>query len=408
MSSKPLKPPKEVWITGMGAVSALGRGAEAHYQEALNERSGIREHSFFEGRNPDPVLCGLIPKEAFPCSLNETKSNRASLILEYAFEEAFNQAGCRKGMKGDILVGTTLGNMYGASTYYEQIKKGTPGTLSLVKGFLSSSPADYLFHRYKISGNRWTVSSACASGASAIGIGLRRIQEGLVSRVFAGGVDALSPFVIAGFHSLKLLSRKICRPFDAGRDGLNPGEGAAILVLESPEEAIKRGAKPLAVLSAFGEALEAYHPTRSHPEGLGLCKAVEKIFAAEGVSYEAVDHIHCHGTATVFNDSSEYHAFKKIFRERFSSIPVTSTKSLTGHTFGGAGALASVFSVLSLQKGWIPPTLFHEHPDPAFEGLNISRHSGRLSELRSVLVTTMGFGGEVAALLYRSHEEKSS
>ncbi len=391
----------------MGAVSALGRGVRAQYQEAFKEQSGIREYSFFEGKNPDPVLCGMISKDAFPSSLHETKANRANLLLEAAFDEAFTQSRGKKGMQGDIVIGTTLGNMYGASTYYEQIKKGSPGLLSLVKGFLSSSPADHISCCYRISGNCWTVSSACASGASAIGIGMRRIQQGLASRVFAGGVDALSPFVVAGFHSLKLLSRRVCRPFDASRDGLNPGEGAAILVLESPEEALKRGAEPLAVLSGFGEALEAYHPTRSHPEGRGICNAVQKIFKNTGVHLEDIDHIHCHGTATFFNDSSEYQAFKTLFGKRLSSVPVVSTKSLTGHTFGGAGALASVFAILSLQNQWIPPTLFHEYPDPAFEGLQVSCHNRNQFPLRHVLVSAMGFGGEVSALLYRAKESKN-
>ena len=388
----------------MGAVSALGRGVGVHYQEALKEQSGIREHSFFGGKSPDPVLCGMIPEDAFSSSLHETKANRANLLLECAFDEAFTQCRGRKGMQGDIVIGTTLGNMYGASTYYEQIKKGSPGGLSLVKGFLSSSPADHVSRCYKISGNRWTVSSACASGASALGIGMRRIQQGLAVRVFAGGVDALSPFVVAGFNSLKLLSRKICRPFDAERDGLNPGEGAAVLILESPEEARKRGAEPLAVLSGFGDALEAYHPTRSHPEGRGICNAVQKIFKDTGLHPEDIDHIHCHGTATFFNDSSEYQAFKILFGEHLSSIPLVSSKSMTGHTFGGAGALASVFAILSLQNQWIPPTLFHEHTDPAFEGLNISRHCRNQYPLKHVLVSTMGFGGEVASLLYRAKE----
>ena len=392
----------------MGAVSALGRGVNAQYQEALKEQSGIREYSFFEGKNPDPVLCGMISEDAFPSSFHETKANRANLLLKIAFDEAFIQCRGKKGMQGDIVIGTTLGNMYGASTYYEQIKKGTPGVLSLVKGFLSSSPADHISRCCKISGNCWTVSSACASGASAIGIGMRRIQQGLASRVFAGGVDALSPFVVAGFHSLKLLSRRVCRPFDAERDGLNPGEGAAVLVLESPEEARKRGVEPLAVLSGFGEALEAYHPTRSHPEGRGICNAVQKIFKNTGFHPEDIDHIHCHGTATFFNDSSEYQAFKTLFGKQLSSIPVVSTKSLTGHTFGGAGALASVFAILSLQNQWIPPTLFHEHLDPAFEGLHISRHCRNQFPLRHVLVSAMGFGGEVAALLYRAKESNPS
>jgi len=214
----------------------------------------------------------------------------------------------------------------------------------------------------------------------------------------AGGTEALCPFLVAGFNSLRLVSKKPCRPFDAGRDGLNPGEGAAALILETEAGARARNARPLAYIKGFGEALEAYHHTRSNPDGSGIASALHKAMAGASWAPEAIDHVHCHGTATVFNDLSEYNALKTVLGGRLASVPVCSTKSMTGHALGAAGALGAVFAVLSLQNGLAPATLFHETLDPLFAGLSVAGVMRR-TQLKHAAVTSLGFGGEVACLL---------
>jgi 3-oxoacyl-[acyl-carrier-protein] synthase II len=216
--------------------------------------------------------------------------------------------------------------------------------------------------------------------------------------VCAGGVEALCPFIVAGFNSLRLLSKKTCRPFDAGRDGFNPGEGAAMMVLESAASATARGAKPLAVVHGFGEALEAFHHTRSNPDGSGIAAAMTKAISQASCEAAAINHVHLHGTSTVFNDLSEYNAMKTVFGERCSQVPVCSTKSMTGHTLGAAGAIAAVFAVLSLRHDIVPATLFNETLDPQFKDLFIVK-SPLAKELKHVVTTSLGFGGEVASLL---------
>jgi len=394
----------EVWITGAGVISALGAGMDTHLQAVQDGRSGLKSVDFFDGQSPDPVICGMIPYDTLPLSLGESAANRADHILDIAFTEAKTSAGLSGPIENDIIIGTTLGNMYGATAYYQQLKRGVRGNVTLVQGFLSSSPGDYVSLNHQVTGKSFTVCSACASGATAIGQAYRRIRTGICDRVFAGGVDALSPFIVAGFHSLRLLSSGPCRPFDAERNGLNPGEGAAVLVLERAETAIERGAVPLARIAGFGEALEAYHQTRADPEGKGVSRAIEKGIQGVADTEPPFDHVHLHGTATEFNDVSEYQGLKRVLGDRLSEIPVCSTKSMTGHTFGGAGSIASVFGLLSLLHDTVPPTLHHEKRDARFELLSIRNTAIKKHPMRRMLVSTLGFGGEVAVLLYEKVE----
>jgi len=382
----------------MGIVSALGAGVKSHLDALVNSRSGLAPHSFFDGEHKTDVICGMVPHEALGLSIEESAASRADLLLDIACKEALSQAKVNGGCGADVMVGTTAGNFHGATLYYQQKRsRKTPDT-NLVSGFLPCTPADYIAEKNKIRGRRTTISSACASGATAIGRAFRSVRNGHASMVMAGGVEALSPFLVAGFKSLMLISKNPCRPFDAGRDGLNPGEGAALMVLESAAAATARGARPLAVVKGFGEALEAYHQTRSNPDGSGISAAVKKALAQAAFQPAGVDHVHLHGTATVFNDLSEYNALKTIFGGRCSEVPVCSTKSMTGHTLGAAGAIAAVFAVLSILNGIVPATLFHEILDPQFNGLSVAKKPFA-AELKNVLTASLGFGGEVASLL---------
>lgn len=390
----------EVWITGWGAVSALGSGVAAHAGAMAESRSGLASHRFFDGRVPDPVVCGRVSGEALAAGPENGHANRADRILETAFDQAFSSAGLEPGCAGEILIGSTLGTLYGGETYSHGIPVGVSGNIRLMDGFLAGSPAKRVAAKHRLPGRCFTVCSACASGTTAVGRGYRLVRSGEHDRVFAGGVDALSPFIIAGFHSLRLLSAEPCRPFDRSRSGLNPGEGSAVLVLESKDAARARGARPLARVTGFGEALEAYHATRAHPEGCGISRAVEKALRTAAPRDLPFDHAHLHGTATAWNDLSEYRGLERVLGDKLSRVPVFSTKSMTGHTFGGAGAIASVFAILSLREGRIPPTLFHRIKDPLFSKLDVSESPVEAPNLERVLVTTLGFGGESAAVLF--------
>lgn len=384
----------EVWITGAGIVSPLGEGLKTHLKAIKNEISGLKLYKFFNNIEFNPVMSGIIPNNILNDDINQSSFNRADKILEIAFKESLQSAMLNYPNESEIIIGTTLGNMYGPASYSN---KTNYGTLNLKKGFLSDSPAIHCARKFKIKGNKSTISAACASGICAIGYGYKKILWGESKRIIAGGVDSLSPFIIAGFNSLKLISKNICKPFDTFRDGLNPAEGAAVLVLESKNEALRRKVNPIARILGFGEYLEGYHSTRTHPNGLGIENGISKALKYNNIKYTDISHIHLHGTATLHNDISEYNGIKKVFGEKLKDIPVCSTKSMTGHTFGGAGAISSVLSILSLNNNIIPATLNHSLIDNQFKDLNISK-SIIHKDIKKILITALGFGGETGVL----------
>jgi 3-oxoacyl-(acyl-carrier-protein) synthase len=390
---------REVWITGVGAVSALGGGVDAHREAVMQKRSGLAPVNFFGGAVPDPCVCGLVSDEVMGGSIDDTAADRATRILSYAMNQALRSAGLTHDTEADAIVGTTLGNMHGGSMYYRKVHAGEAGNRSLLRQFLLCSPLKSVAAEYGLRGSYMTVSSACGSAAAAIGQAVKRIRSGRTVRTIAGGFDTLSPYVVAGFNSLRLVSPNPCRPFDAAREGLNPGEAAVLFVIESGEAADKRGVTPLARIDGYGDALEAYHYTRAHPEGDGLAAALHKAIADAGIDAGRISHVHLHGTGTQANDRSEYMACKKVFGEALSALPVCSTKSMTGHTFGGAAALGLLFNILTLENGVVPATLNFGAPDKEFVNLDISPEIRRLSSIDRVASTALGFGGEAFALI---------
>jgi 3-oxoacyl-[acyl-carrier-protein] synthase II len=391
----------ETWITGMGIVSALGAGVDAHREAVVTARTGLAHHTFFEGKYASDFICGMVPQNTFAYSIEQSAGNRANMLCEMACREAMHQAALDttlKGIDAGLIVGTTSSNFHGGTVYYGQKRAGKIPDVNLVSGFVPATIADHVARQCNLTGNRRTVSSACASGTTAIGHAFRMVQSGRSARVLAGGVDALCPFIVAGFNSLRLLSKKQCSPFDANRDGFNPGEGAAMVVVESSDSARKRGAGPLARISGFGEVLEAFHHTRSNPDGSGIAHVMTKAMTQAAIGPDAIDHVHCHGTATVFNDLSEYNGMKLVFLDRLDRVPVCSTKSMTGHTLGAAGAISTVVAVLSLVEGVVPATLFHERLDPQFPDLCVLKKPEK-HEVRRVMTASLGFGGETASLL---------
>lgn len=390
----------DVWITAAGAVSALGAGMATHLDAVRNGRSGLSRHELFGGAAPDPCMCGLLPADVIESNFEATAPDRAGRVLEIAVAEALGgdsdiAEGC------DFVVGTTLGNLHGGTCYYRGVRQGEQPDVSLVRHFLPCAPATAVCRSLGITGRRWTISSACGSGTAALGLAFNRVRHGLSSRIIAAGIDVLSPYVVAGFNSLRLVSANECRPFDENRDGLNPGEGGAAFVIESAESAGARGAKPMAIIEGFGEALDAYHHTRAHPEGAGLVAAIRKALGCSGMDAETIDHVHLHGTATPANDTSEYHGCRTVFGSRLASVPVCSTKSMTGHTYGGAGALSAAFCLLSLEHGIVPGTLFHRTRDPQFVNLSVSSEAKTGINVQRALSLTLGFGGEAFAVLLR-------
>ncbi len=396
----------EVWVTGMGVVSAAGYGPAAHSHALRAAETPMRETSFFE--NPSPVTCfaGIVPPTIIHPRFDRLGADRANRLLECAVSGALKDSGLTSNVRADMLFGATLGNMNAGTRYYRALRANERPSTRMLTYFAPAAPLKRIAQKQSIIGVHRTISSACASSAIALGRAFRRIRAGACDRVIAGGFDPLCPFVVAGFNSLRLLASGVCRPFDEQRDGLCPGEGGAALVLESARSAAGRAARARAVITGFGEALEGYHYTRSHPEGEGLVRAMSQALEQAMLKPHDIDHVHVHGTATNANDQSEYAACKRLFGERLSAAPVTSTKWITGHTFGAAGALSSCFAILALQEGFCAPVRTCRKPDPAFAGISICQKACRMPRMRRVMVTALGFGGEAAALIFEKPEAR--
>jgi 3-oxoacyl-(acyl-carrier-protein) synthase len=395
---------RDIRVTGLGIVSALGRGVSAHAKALIDGRSGLSRQTLFDGAAPDPCVCGMVPAEVLPVSIDWSAADRANLLLDMAVGEALTHAKIDGPARADLCIGSTLGNMHGATRYYRQHRAGQPADYALLRNFLVCAPPRNVARKYALSGKTVAISSACGSGAAALGCAARRIQDGLCDIAIAGGVDALTPFVVAGFNSLRLVSSRESMPFDRDRSGLNPGEGAAVLVLETAESATRRGVKPLAALAGFGEAFDAFHHTRSHPEGTGLTAAIHQALDDAGIAPRTIGHAHLHGTGTEANDLTEYRALSAVFGRGLAGLPVCSSKPMTGHTFGAAGAVNALFSVLSIERGALPATRFHANIDPRFQGLTVLTQPRAEPGLRAVLTTAMGFGGESFALVFTKTE----
>lgn len=382
---------REVVITGLGAVTALGPDVEAFFAGLLSGASGIRPVSLFDPARyvaKTAAEVHAIPEDA------EGKTNeRGHLLALAAAQEALSSFPDFGGRRAAVVAGTTLG---GNRVFTDWLLHRAPaaclGTSTL------ASASRLLARRFGARGPVQTVSVACASGTAAVGLGAELIRRDEADSVLAGGYDALSEFVFSGFDSLRALSPALARPFDARRDGLTLGEGAGFVVLEREESATRRGAHVLAVVRGYASAGDAHHMTRPSPSGDGLVRALEAALASSGLSSEDVGFVNAHGTATAFNDRMEAAAFTRVFGEKVRTVPMNSIKGAIGHTLGGAGALEAVLTALVLSRGVAPPTAGLTEPDPAL-GLDVLAGAPREIDARVAVSTSSAFAGTSAALV---------
>ncbi|MBR1570010.1 MAG: beta-ketoacyl-[Bacteroidales bacterium] len=390
-------------ITGAGVVSAIGCGQAETLASLREGRSGVGPVKYLETTLRDfPV--GEVPlSNAQLASLAGAPDNwpRTTLLSVLALQEALEQASLSPAGGGlssaslrdpvrenaperpspadelMLVSGTTVGGMDLSEKTYPAYSPwhSCGASTDLAARFLGFSGAT-------------TLSTACSSAANAFIYAANLIRCGFCDRVVAGGAESLSDYHLNGFNSLMILDREWCRPFDAGRAGLNLGEGAAFLVLESEESALKRGAVPLAVLSGWGNACDAFHQTASSAEGTGAVLAMTKALKQAGLKPQDIDYVNAHGTGTPNNDASESTALRRVFGEALP--PVSSTKPFTGHTTSASGSIEAVFCLLALRHGFIPRELNWDKADPAC----IEPYTGNDPvQLEHILSNAFGFGG---------------
>jgi 3-oxoacyl-[acyl-carrier-protein] synthase II len=391
---------RRVAVTGIGVVSALGPDAAAFEAGLRAGRSGIRPLTLFDTTGFRATLAAQAPDPAppLPAAALATASRPDRFGLQAAFE-AVAHAGLAPAELRDAAVffGTGTG---GLTTTEEYVKAGD-GPAELLLPHQPASVTDLVARHLRARGPRTTIMTACSSSATAIGYAADRIRLGHVDVALAGGAEGLTRLTYAGFGCLRATAPgdEPCRPFDAERKGLTLGEGAAVLVLEELERARARGATVLAVVAGWGITADAHHMTAPHPEGEGAARAMRMALDDAQLAADAVGYVNAHGTGTPHNDAAETLALKAVLGARAPSVPVSSIKSMVGHTLGAAGAIEAAASVLSLARGFLPPTVHLRTPDPTF-GLDYIPGATREVAVEAILSNSFAFGGNNTVLAF--------
>jgi 3-oxoacyl-[acyl-carrier-protein] synthase II len=396
-----------VVITGAGIVTALGQGWKSNAEGFQSGRRAFQPITVFDAsRQRVQVAAEAILPETLPktrLSRRETtRLDRAGKLLLLAGQEAWEQAGWEPAENIPLVLGTTGGEMCLGETLYRQAIR-TPqsrrGQATRVVHYQPQRQALNLQQALGFSGPVTIIVNACASGANAVGHGWELVRHGQAERVLVGGYEALCHLIFAGFDSLQALSPTQCRPFDAQRDGLALGEGAAVLALETVDCARRRGARVLGEIAGYGAATDCHHLTQPHPQGEAALATMRAACESARVTTDQIGYINAHGTGTPLNDSAEAAAINRWAGARARDIQVSSTKSSVGHLLGAAGAVEAAVCLMALHGQWLPPTLTLQNVDPAC-AFPVVREP-REAKLEYALSNSFGFGGANATLVFR-------
>ena len=402
-------------ITGMGIISPLGLDVATTWDGIINGRSGVDFITAFDSEGFDTHFAGEVKgfdPENYLDRKNARRMDRFAQFAAVAAQQACRQAGLERGSVDPYRVGVIIGSAVGGiGTLSQQQeilidrgpKRVSPFLIPMMLGDMASAQVSMVTGSM---GANYCAVSSCSSGADALGQGWAMIRRGQEDIVLAGGSEApLVPVAVAGFNALRALSRfnedpaKASRPFDVNRDGFVMGEGAAVLVLESEESATRRGATPLAEIKGYAATSDAYHLTEPMASGKSAAQAMTKALEEAGVDSSEVDYINAHGTSTPLNDRHETMAIKVALGEDAYRVPLSSTKSMTGHLLGSGGALEACFCVLAMENSIIPPTINLKDPDPDCD-LDYTPNQARSKELNVTLSNSFGFGGHNSVLVF--------
>lgn len=409
---------KRVVITGMGIISPVGNTVEEFWGAMISGRSGIAVITRFDPSNFKTQIAGEVKNFTTEPIIEAHEAKRMDLFSRFAIcsaAQAVQRSGLVLENMDPFRVGVIFGSGIGginvledtANTYFT---KG-PGRVSpfYIPGMISDIAAGHISMMFGVRGPNYATTSACATGANAVGAAYNEIILGNADVMIAGGSEgSISPTSMAGFINIKALSRRndeperASRPFDKERDGFVMGEGGAAIILEELEHARKRGANILAELSGVGATGDAYHITAPHPDGIGAAKAMEIAVMKSGMRMEDVDYINTHGTSTPAGDIAETNAIKRAFGKYAYDLNISSTKSMTGHLLGAAGSVELAVIVLSVMNNLIPPTINYENPDPECD-LNCTPNTAVEKEVKFALSNSFGFGGHNATLAVRKY-----
>jgi 3-oxoacyl-[acyl-carrier-protein] synthase II len=408
-----------VFITGMGCLSPLGSDVDSTWRSAIAGRSGVGPITLFDASAFKTRFAAEVKGFDPEAHLGRREARRMDRFTQFAVVatgQAISDAGLTIDASNRDRVGVVLGTGIGGvgTLLAEAEKYATRGprwvSPHMVPMMLPDSAPGQIAITYGARGPNMSVVTACASSTNAIGEAAEMIRRGAADVMLAGGAEAgIVPVAVAGFIVMDAVSsrnddpQRASRPFDLNRDGFVVGEGAAFVVLESEASARARGARPLAEVVGYAATNDAYHVSAPAENGAGAAACMKNALQNAGLAPSSIDYINAHGTSTRLNDASETTAIKTVFGETAYSIPVSSTKSMTGHLLGAAGALEAMFCVRALQEGRLPPTINYETPDPACD-LDYVPNTARRAEVHTTLSNSFGFGGHNACLILRQAE----
>ncbi|MBT5167134.1 MAG: beta-ketoacyl-ACP synthase II [Opitutales bacterium] len=409
---------QRVVVTGLGAITPLGLDVDSFYEGLLEGKNGITRIEAFDTEKYTCKIGGEIKDFDATNYMDPKAARRNDRFVHFAFA-ACKEAVARAGLDMDqedpdrvgVFIGSGIGGMDTIEKNCRKLIEGGPRKVSpfMIPALISNMASGVIGIELGAMGPNFSIVSACATGAHAIGESLKTLRLGEADVMIAGGSEAtITGLSYSGFCSMKAMTTNnddpahASRPFDANRDGFVMGEGAGVLVLETLKHAQKRGAEILCELVGYGASCDANHITAPHPEGKGLIGAMKRAMTSGKVNTGEIDYINAHGTSTPYNDKFETLAVKSLFGEHSKSLPMSSTKSMTGHLLGAAGGVESVACVRMLQTGNIAPTMNYQTPDPDCD-LDYVPNEAREAKLSVAMSNSLGFGGQNASLIFKAY-----
>jgi len=409
---------RRVVITGLGAVTPLGNSAEESWQGVCTGKSGIGRITKFDTTEFNTKIAGEV-KAFDPLQyVNKKECRRQDDFILYALaaaEMAVHDAGFAEigGERSGVIIGSAIGGLATIEKEKETILQAGPRRVAtfMIPAVLANLAAGHVSIRFGLKGPITCPATACAAGTNAVGDAFRMIRDGYADRMIAGGAEAaVSPLAVAGFNAMRALStkndepEKASRPFDRKRDGFVIGEGCGLVVLEELTAAHERGAKIYGEVIGYGLTSDAFHLAAPPPGHEGAVRCMRNALFDSGITPAEVDYINAHGTSTPLNDLYETQAVKTVFGEENPGVPVSSTKSMTGHMLGAAGGVEAVFTAMAIRDGIIPPTINLDEPDPECD-LDYVPNRAREKEIQVAMSNTFGFGGVNATLVLKKFVE---
>lgn len=409
---------RRVVITGLGSVNPLGLNVADTWRALCAGESGITRIEHFDTEGYATKIGGAVKQFDVTSVMSEKDARKMDLFLQYAMvaaEQAIVDAAFPESLNRDrvgVAVGSGIGGITTIEQNYQQLQSSGPRRVSpfLVPAAVINMASGNIAIRHKLRGPNFAITTACTTGTHNIGYAARTIAYGDADVMIAGGSEmASSPLGVAGFAAARAMStrndepEKASRPWDKDRDGFVLGDGAAVLVLESLEHAQARGATIYAELSGLGMSDDAHHITSPPENGEGARMAMANALNDAGLQPQDIDYINAHGTSTLIGDIAETQAIKDLFGDHVSRLAVSSTKSMTGHLLGAAGALEALITVLAVRDGIAPPTINLDHPAEGCD-LDYVPHKARNMDIRAAVSNSFGFGGTNGSLLFRRYD----